>query len=147
MRFHALLIPLLLASSAWAADIKVENAWIREPAPGQVVVGGFLDITSQKDASLIAVSSPVAGMIELHEMSMKDGMMMMRPLNMIALPKGQTVKLEPGGLHLMVEKLKQPLKAGNMVPLTLKVQTGNRVVEVRVSAEVRSMNAPASHPH
>ena len=75
MRFPALLFSVLLASPAWSADIKVENAWIREPAPGQAVVGGFLDITSQTDASLVQAKSTVAGMVELHEMSMKDGVL------------------------------------------------------------------------
>lgn len=147
MRLPALLIPLLLSTSAWAADIRVENAWVREPAPGQVVVGGFLDITSKQDASLISAESPVAGMVEIHEMSMKDGVMRMRPVEKIDLPKGQTVKLAPGGLHLMLENLKKPLRAGDKVPLTLKVKTGAKVEPVQVSAEVRPMMAPTTHHH
>ncbi len=147
MRLNAMILAALIASPAWAADIKVENAWIREPAPGQEVVGGFLDITSQKDATLLQVKSTVAGMVELHEMSMNNGVMQMRPLDKIDLPKGKTVKLEPGGLHLMIEKLKKPLKAGDRVPLTLKVKTGAKIEDVQLTAEVRSMNAPASHQH
>lgn len=148
MRLQALLVSALLASPAWAADVKVENAWIREPAPGQAVVGGFMDITSQNNASLVQTTSAVAGVVELHEMSMADGVMRMRPVDKIDLPKGKTIKLEPGGLHLMLMDLKQPLKAGAKVPLTLKVKTGTRIEDVQVSAEVRSMMPAApSHMH
>lgn len=143
MRMHALLVSVLLATPVWADSLKVENAWIREPAPGQVVVGGFMDITSQQDASLMQVNSPAAGMVELHEMKMQGDVMQMRPLDKIDLPKGKTVKLEPGSLHLMVEQLKKPLKAGDRVPLTLKIKTGGKIETVQVSAEVRSMHAPA----
>lgn len=147
MRMHALLLSVLLTAPAWAAEVRVDNAWIREPAPGQEVVGGFLNISSQNDASLVQAKSPVAGMVELHEMSMKDGVMRMRPVDKIELPKRKTVSLEPGGLHLMLEKLKQPLRAGDKVPLTLKIKTGNKIEDVQVTAEVRSMMAPASHQH
>jgi len=145
MKLHSLIFSLLLSAPAFAADIKIENAWIREPAPGQTVVGGFMSITSPKDAVLLQVKSPAAGLVELHEMKMDNGVMLMRPLKEIALPKNQAVKLEPGGLHLMLEELKQPLKAGDKVPLTLKIKRGEKMEKVKVSAEVRSM-APASNP-
>lgn len=145
MKLHGLVFPLLLVAPAFAADFKIENAWIREPAPGQTVVGGFMSITSPKDAVLLQVNSPAAGLVELHEMKMDNGVMLMRPLQKIDLPKGQTVKLEPGGLHLMLEELKRPLKAGDKVPLTLKIKRGEKVEKVNVSAEVRSM-MPTPHP-
>lgn len=145
MKLRHLFFSLLLAAPAFAADIRIENVWIREPAPGQTVVGGFLDITSQKPGALIGASSPVAGLVELHEMKMDKGVMLMRPLQKITLPKGQTVTLQPGGLHLMLEDLKQPLKAGDKVPLTLKIQRGGKTEKIKVSAEVRTA-APASHP-
>jgi copper(I)-binding protein len=139
MRLHVLLLSLLLTTPTWAAGVKVENAWIREPAPGQTVVGGFMDITSDRDASLIKVTSPVAGMVELHEMKMQGDVMQMRPVEKIDLPKGKTVKLAPGGLHLMVEELKKPLKAGDKVPLTMSIRSGDKIEEVAATAEVRAM--------
>lgn len=145
MKLTSLLFPLLLAAPVYATGIKIENAWIREPAPGQTVVGGFLNITSQKGGALVGVSSPAAGLVELHEMKMDNGVMLMRPLQKIDLPKGQTIKLEPGGLHLMLEELKQPLKAGDKVPLTLKIKRGDKTEKMKVSAEVRSMT-PTSNP-
>lgn len=147
MRMHALLLGALLATPVWAAGVKVENAWIREPAPGQTVVGGFMDLTSDTDASLTQVKSPAAGMVELHEMKMLGDVMQMRPLGKIDLPKGKTVKLEPGSLHLMLEKLKKPLKAGDKVPLTLMIKSGGKTEEIAATAEVRSMHAPAHTGH
>lgn len=145
MKLRTLLLSLLLASPAWAAAaVKVENAWIREPAPGQTVVGGFMDITSAKNASLIRVTSPAAT-VEMHEMKMQGDVMQMRALQKIDLPGGKTVKLEPGGLHLMLDKLKKPLKAGDKLALTLKIKSGSKTETVRVAAEVRS-SAPAPAP-
>lgn len=147
MKLRALLLSLLLASPAWAATtVKVENAWIREPAPGQTVVGGFMDITSVKNARLVQVSSPAA-MVEMHEMKMLGDVMQMRALQKIDLPGGKTVKLEPGGLHLMLDKFKKPLKAGDKLPLTLRIKSGSKTETVRVAAEVRSSApAPAAAP-
>lgn len=146
MKIHALFLPFLITLPALAADIKIENAWVRAPAPGQAVVGGFLDITSsQSDASLVSASSPVAGVTELHEMSMKDGVMVMRPVPYIRLPKGQTVKLAPGGLHIMLIDLKKPLKAGDKVALTLKVLANQKPSLHEITADVRDPLASGKH--
>ncbi len=137
MRLSFILLASVLTLPALAADIKIENAWVRAPAPGQQVVGGFMDITSPRDAKLISVSSNVAGTTELHEMRMKDGVMIMRPVQHIVLPKGQTVKLEPGGLHIMLIDLKKPLKSGDKIDIRLKIKQGNKQESVKVNAEVR----------
>ncbi|MEW6132640.1 MAG: copper chaperone PCu(A)C [Pseudomonadota bacterium] len=147
MRLHALLISALLMAPALADGIKVENAWIREPAPGQTVVGGFMDITSEKNASVVKAASPAIGTVELHEMKMLGDVMQMREIKAIELPAGKTVKLEPGGLHLMLYNPKKPLKAGDRVPLTLTVQSGEKLEEVTATAEVRAMSMRAPAPH
>lgn len=146
MKLSALFLSFLIAIPALAGNIKVENAWIRAPAPGQAVVGGFLDITSsQSDASLVSASSPVAEVTELHEMSMKDGVMIMRPVPYIRLPKDQTIKLAPGGLHIMLIDLKKNLKAGDKVPLTLKILANKKTSFHEISAEVRDPLASRKH--
>lgn len=146
MKSSALLLFFLTAMPALAADIKIENAWVRAPAPGQAVVGGFLDITSsQSDASLVSASSPVAEVTELHEMSMKNGVMIMRPVPYIRLPKGQIIKLAPGGLHIMLIDLKKPLKAGDKVPLMLKTLSGQKTILHEITAEVRDPLASTKH--
>lgn len=139
-QYVSMVFTLLLAAPTFAAGVQVDNAWIREPAPGQQVVGGFLDITSADAAALIRVHSPVAGMVEMHVMKMDNGTMTMRPMERISLPKGEMVKLEPGGLHLMLEKLKRPLKAGDKVPLTLVIRHGQQTEKVKVIAEVRGID-------
>jgi hypothetical protein len=139
---HALLVSALLAGPVLADGVKVENAWIREPAPGQAVVGGFMHLTSDRDASLIQATSPAVGKVELHEMSMQGDVMQMREVKQIDLPKGKTVKLEPGGLHLMLYQPKKPLKAGDKVPLTLMIKSGGKVEKVEAAAEVRGMQPP-----
>ncbi len=141
MRLHALFIAALLAGPVLAESVKVENAWIREPAPGQAVVGGFMDLTSDTDASLVQASSTAVGKIELHEMKMQGDVMQMREVKAIPLPKGKTVKLGPGGLHLMLYPAGKSLKAGDKVPLTLLVKRGDKTEKVTATAEVRAMNA------
>lgn len=145
MRIQVLLLSVLFSASAFAADIKVENAWVRAPAPGQAVVGGFLDITSPHDARLVSANSPIAATTELHEMTMKDGVMMMRAVPYVALPQAQVVKLQPGGLHIMLIDLKKQLKTGDKVPLTLRVQTGKTTQDIAIQAEVR--DPMAAHRH
>jgi copper(I)-binding protein len=146
MRFSALFLSLMISVPALAADVLIENAWVRAPAPGQAVVGGFLEITSPaNDAVLVSATTPVAGETELHEMRMKNGVMIMRPVPYIRLPKGERVKLAPGGLHLMLMDLKKQLRAGDKVPLTLKILANRKTSLQKVTAEVRDPLASGSH--
>jgi copper(I)-binding protein len=97
-----------------------------------------MEIKSAGEAALVSAASPVAKMTEVHEMNMENGVMKMRAVERIALPAGKTVKLEPGGYHIMLMDLAKPLKTGDMVPITLTVETldkKRRTVEVQ--AEVR----------
>src|SRR3989339_989176 len=112
----------LLAVPALADSVKIENAWVRATAPGQKVAGGFMDISADADMAVIGGSSPVSRSLELHIMKMDGGVMEMRQVKEIALPKGQTVKLQPGGLHIMFIGIKQQLKDGDKVPVTLIVK-------------------------
>ena len=89
----------------------------------------------------MGVSSPVAASVELHEMKMDGSVMRMRPVASIDLPKMQDVELKPGGYHVMLMGLKGQLKAGDKVPLTLKIEQGGKVTEQRVEAEVRDLGA------
>ena len=96
------------------------------PAPGQAATVVGLRITSQKEARMVAVSSPVAE-AQMHSMTMENGMMKMRRLESLALPAGQEVVLGAGGDHLMLVGLKKPLKAGEVVPLTLTVEFADKL--------------------
>ncbi len=129
----------LFAFPALAADIKVDDAWAR-PTLGQARNGAaYLTITTTGAPDrLVAASAPVAGKTELHSMTMSNNVMQMRPVDAIQVTPGTEVKLQPGGLHVMLLDLKSPLKLGDKFPLTLKFERGG---EVQVQVEVRQPRA------
>jgi copper(I)-binding protein len=138
----ALMASYLLAGSALADSVKIENAWVRATAPGQKVAGGFMDLTADSDMVLIGGSSPIANSVELHFMRMENGVMEMREMKEIALPKGKTISLEPGDLHVMFIGLKNQIKPGRKVPMTLEVRgLDGKVQKLEVAAEVRKPGA------
>ncbi len=140
MKKLSILLSLLFSQAAMAADIKVENAWMRATAPGQEVAGAFMSITSTDNAKLVGVTSPAAGKLELHSMSMDKGVMEMREVKAIDLPKGKTVQLAPGSLHIMLFNLKQPMKQGETLPMTLDIVTANKHHEsIKVDVSVRDL--------
>ena len=111
-----------LALPAWAQtqSITVASPWARATAPSQKVGGVFLTLvdTGAPDR-LVAAASPIGDMVELHQTVNENGVMKMLPIPALDLPAGQSVMLKPGGYHLMVTGLKQPLVAGTSFPLTL----------------------------
>jgi len=132
------LMGLALSVPALADNVKIENAWARATAPGQKVAAGFMDLTADADMAVVGGSSPVSNSLELHFMRMDNGVMEMRQMKEIALPKGQTVKLEPGGLHIMFIGMKNQIKAGDKVPVTLIVKGADgKEQKLAVEAEVR----------
>ena len=137
------------ADEAQAQPVTVKDAWVRAPAPGQKVAGAFMELVSRTDLALTAVASPAAASAELHSTSVEEGVMRMRPVARIELPRGKPVKLAPGGLHIMLIDVKQPLKPGDKVPLTLTVERADlssRSV-FTVQAEVRAAAAESAHRH
>jgi hypothetical protein len=140
------LISAALATPAMADTVKIENAWVRTTAPGQKVAGGFLDLTADSDMKLVGGSSPASNTLELHMMKMDDGVMVMRQVKEIALPKGKTVNLKPGGLHIMFIDLKQPIKEGSKVPVTLTVRNAaGKEQQIRVEAQAMRGEGMAHH--
>jgi periplasmic copper chaperone A len=144
------LAPVALSASSLAApSVKVGNAWVRAALPGQQATGAYLELTSSGAAALVAARSPVAARTEIHTMALEGGVMRMRPVPRIELPAGATVRLAPGGLHLMLMDLTRPLEPGDRVPLVLTVQgsgTSAVTLEVEVEAEVRGLGGqPAPH--
>jgi len=125
------------AQEAKVGNIKIENAYTRSTVPGQQVAGGFMKIENKGGPAdqLVSASSPVAGEVQLHEMSMEGNVMKMRQVKDIAVPAGGSVELKPGGLHLMFMNIKAPLTSGETVPVKLKfVKAGE--VEVRMPVNV-----------
>jgi periplasmic copper chaperone A len=142
----SLLLGLALAAPALADTVKVESAWVRATAPGQKVAAGFMNLTADADMVLLGGSSPVSKSVELHFMKMDQGVMEMRQMREIPLPKGKTVSLEPGDLHVMLIGLKGQIKPGQKVPMTLFVKgTGGKEQKLAVEAEARQ--AGGGHHH
>jgi len=133
----ALAASLLIAGSAAAqtGQPDIKNAWARA-TPGRTENGAaYLTIVSPGPDRLTGVSTPQASKAELHNMTMQNGVMEMRPLAGIDLPAGQPVTLKPGGMHIMLVGLKQPLKKGESFPLTLSFEkAGSKEVTVAVEA-------------
>ena len=142
-----LLSLLMLAALPALAQVTVGEPWVRATVAAQKATGAFMTLTSTQGAKLVGVSSPTAGVVEVHEMKMVDDVMRMREVSALDLPAGKTVTLSPGGYHLMLLDLKQPLKEGATVPLTLEVEDARKVrSKVQVEAPVRPLNStPMKH--
>ena len=108
-----------MAASAQSSPVKVEGAWARATVQGQKGTGAFMSLTSKDATQLVGVSTPVAGVAEVHEMKMEGDVMKMRALPSLDLPAGKKVELKPGGYHIMLMDLKAPLAKDSTVPVTL----------------------------
>lgn len=132
----------MMSGAAMSSDVDVKAVWVRGTVSGQRATGAFMEVTSKSGATLVGASSPVAGVTEIHEMKMVDGVMQMRAIPRLELPAGKPVKLAPGGYHVMLMDLKQPLKAGESVPLILTVEGKEKKTEtIEVKGEVRDLTA------
>ena len=119
------------------AQVEVKDAWIRATVSQQKATGAFMRLTAAQDTKIVQVTSPVAATAEIHEMSMVNNVMKMRQVEALDLPAGKTVELKPGGYHVMLFDLKQAIKEGDVVPLTLVVEGSDHKrtnVEVKVTA-------------
>ncbi|MTV39829.1 copper chaperone PCu(A)C [Duganella radicis] len=141
-----LLSLFLMAALPALAQVTVGEPWVRATVAAQKATGAFMTLTSTQNAKLVGVSSPAAGVVEVHEMKMENDMMKMRQLPALDLPAGKPVKLAPGGYHLMLLDLKQALKDGDKIPLTLEIEDAQKVrSKVQVEAPVRPLNSAAAH--
>ncbi len=151
MKFSSFAFSALLAATlsvpAFAQSVDVKDPWVRVSVPGQKATGAFMKITSREGARLVAVSSPVAGVAEVHEMKMEGDIMKMRALaDGLDLPPGKTVELKPGGYHVMLMDLKGPLAKDTTVPLTLVFKDA-KGTESKVELRVPVAAAPMVHKH
>ncbi len=134
---------LALTSAAWAqTPVQVEEAWVRGTVAQQKATGAFMRLTAQQNARLVAAESPVAGVVEIHEMAMDNNVMKMRAVPGLDLAAGRPVELKPGGYHVMLMDLKQPVKAGDRVPLTLVFEdAAKQRFTQTVDAPVKALSA------
>lgn len=132
-----------IADDVKAGDLVISQAWSRATPSGAKVAGGYLTIENKGAApdKLVSVSADIAGKAEVHEMAMDNGVMKMRLLEKgLVIDPGKTVKLAPGGYHLMLQELKGPFKEGEKVPVTLEFEKAGKVA---VSLDVQGVGAQA----
>lgn len=135
-----------LCFSALAAEIEVRQPWARATPPGAKVAAGYLEIRNNgKEADrLLSASTPVAKRVEMH-ITQRDGeVVKMREVKSLDIPAGGTRKLEPGGTHLMLIELAQPLKQGERFRLRLRFE---RAGDLEAEVEVRALGARQEHRH
>jgi copper(I)-binding protein len=145
LRLAALLALLPIAAFAQTNGITIENAWSRPALAGRAGVVYLTVKDSGQPDSLTGASSPVAARAELHESFTENGVSKMRPAGPVQIEPGKSVRLTPGGMHIMLMGLKEPLKAGETFPVTL---TFAKAGEVTTNAKVEKPGA-AQHnmPH
>ena len=121
MKSTILSLALALAcGSLLAQTVEVKDAWVRTSVQGQKSTGAFMKITAKENMKLVSVSSPVAGVAQVHEMKMEGDVMKMRAVpGGLDLPAGKTVELSPSGYHVMMMDLKAALPKDSTVPMTL----------------------------
>jgi periplasmic copper chaperone A len=141
------------AVSAFAQNVTVTDAWARATVQGQKATGAFMKITAKDNAKLVGVSSPVAGVAEIHEMKVEKDVMKMAALpNGLDLPAGKAVELKPGSYHVMLMDLKAPLAKDTTVPVTLTFQDAKGVksnleLKVQVGMQAPMMQHPKQMDH
>jgi len=126
-----------------AGDLVITQAWSRATPGGAKIAGGYLTIENKGSTPdrLIKGTADISSRIEVHEMAVNNGVMTMRELDKgLAIEPGKTVKLAPGGFHLMLMDLKGQLKQGDKVPVTLEFE---RAGKVTVSFDVQGVGAQA----
>lgn len=130
-------------------DLVVASPWTRATPGGAKIGGGYLKVTNNGATAdrLLGATSSLADHVEIHEMSMTDGVMKMRPLaDGLEIKPGETVELKPGGFHMMFMDLKQPLKQGDTLKATLKFEKAGPL-DVNFSINALGATGGAQHQH
>jgi len=147
LRFLLILVLVLCGSTAHAKDsVTIDDAWVRPTNPGQDVGAAYMTLTSTQDTTLIKVESSITKSVEIHSMTMQNGVMKMRMLKNLTLKAGEPYKLAPGGFHLMLFDLKKPLAVGDTVEFSLTFKDGATEFKQQVKALVKAPD-DAGHDH
>ncbi|NOS97940.1 MAG: copper chaperone PCu(A)C [Methylotenera sp.] len=143
-RYSLLLLLTLSALFSCAVDeksersVSIQDAWVRPTNPGQEVGAAYMTFTSKQDMSLISVEADATKSVEIHSMTMENGVMEMRMLDTLPLKAGVPYKLMPGGFHFMLFDLKKPLTTGELVNFTLTFKNNKNVTfKQKIQAPVK----------
>ena len=152
LAFASIVIGFGAASSAQPAEKStamptVSEVWVKPTIPGASVSAAYMQIKSATPIKLIKVESSSAGIVEIHDMKMNDGVMEMKALDAVDVGPGKLVRLAPGGMHVMLMKVKKPISKGDKVPLILTFEdAGKKHIVVKLDATARENNA-GGHQH
>lgn len=156
MKFAAITAVLVCASglfvqNSYAQNVEVKDAWVRSTVQGQKASGAFMTLTAKEATRLVSISTPVAGVAQVHEMKMDGDVMRMRALTEgLDLPAGQPVALTPGGHHVMLMDLKAALPKDSTIPMTLVFKDAKGVestLNVKLPIATTAPNGMAQHKH
>ena len=144
---HVLLAALLLLASCnnpGSPDVQVSDAWARETVAGQTATAAYMTLKNRGagDDRLVAVAAAAPAVAMLHASENAGGIARMRPMEAgLAIPAGATVELKPGGSHVMVTGLGDPLRSGDTLKLTLRFEkSGERPVDVRITSAMSEVH-------
>ena len=142
----------LSATATWAQSvITVQEPWVRATVGQQTATGAFMRITAPADSRVLQVQSPLAGVVEIHEMKMEGDVMKMNQVVSIDLASNKNTEFKHGsmdGFHVMLIGIKKPLKVGDKFKLTLQFKNaGSQEVEVWVDAPKAGAEASSMHSH
>ena len=145
MKRLAISLSALALCAAASAQVTITEPWVRGTVPQQKASGLFMRIDAEQHVRLLGGSSPVAGVVEIHEMVMDNNVMKMREVpGGLPLSAGKTVDLKPGGYHVMLMDLKGQVKDGEVVPVSLVFEgKDGKKQTVEVKAPARPLNAAA----
>ena len=140
----ALASPLAAAHGYEKGDVRIRHPWTRATPPGAKVGAGYFEIRNLGTTPdrLVGASSPVAERVELHVTTREGEIMKMRELKSLNVPARERLTLSPGGPHLMLVNLKQPLDKGGRVPVTLRFE---RAGEIPIELEVQAADSRKPH--
>lgn len=142
-----LVLPVLLMSQAHAAGFKVQDAWVPEAPPVARVMAGYMTLVNDtdKEMTLISVSSPDFGKVEMHRTETVNGMSRMLKQDKVSIAHNGKVEFKPGGLHLMLMQPKHPLKKGDKI--TLNLEMGQQRIEVIAEVKEAGAEDHSGHEH
>jgi periplasmic copper chaperone A len=154
--FMVLFLTAGAAEAQGGGSVQAKNAWARATPGGTQTAAAYVTLEAADGDRLTGASTPVAKEAQLHNMTMDNGVMKMRQIDAIDLPAGQAISLKPGGYHIMLTGLNQPLKEGQTFPLTLTfAKAGAQTVTARVegvgamgpdaTTKMPGMNMPMQH--
>lgn len=138
-----------IAQSKQAGTLSITSPWTRATPPKARTAGGFVTIENSGETPdrLLGAASPIAGRVEIHEMRMDDGTMIMRPSeDGIEIPAGGKATLAPGGTHIMFMGLKGDLVQGDTIPVMLNFELAGDV-DVLFPVEAIGARGPAADDH